>query len=300
MQLYKFLNFDGSPFHGGSGSWALPVDGAPGRWMPRIHDPGQCMRGYHLCRDEDLIYWLGPALYLAESRGPVIVSENKVVSCEVRLIRRIDTWFPGVAAQFAVECVERVIHYFEAAYPDDLRPRHALQAARKGAGVAFDTVGAYASAELASADADSDAWIDTETTDADAWADTDSEAASSWAAQAARIEAIATKAERANRGLKAARAARAATVAAARAAAAAAEAARAVGQARGNDVNAWGARAIRAVIRATTNAAEAAGAAKAATCADAWTHWAPAASPRNAERKWQNRRLLEILGWPPP
>ena len=50
-QLYKVLAEDGSAYHGGRGRWALPANGAPGAWMPRIAGPLEpCMRGYHLCR----------------------------------------------------------------------------------------------------------------------------------------------------------------------------------------------------------------------------------------------------------
>ena len=67
MRLYKILNEDGSCANGGEAVWSLPTkreDGTwqPGEWMPKIGGPLEaCENGYHACRQQDIISWLGPA-----------------------------------------------------------------------------------------------------------------------------------------------------------------------------------------------------------------------------------------------
>lgn len=152
--LYKVLNDDGSAFHGGTGKWNLPHGARPGKWMLAISDPIPCERGYHLCRREDLINWLGPAIYEAEGRGEMVEAPDKVVYGQARLLRRLDTWTERTARLFACDCAERVVHLCG----DDLRPREAIQVARLFAdGKA--TIGELSAARSAARDtAKSAAW----------------------------------------------------------------------------------------------------------------------------------------------
>lgn len=110
MRLFKVLNGD-KAYHGGTGVWSLPHDGQPGEWMPPIvGDLVPCENGYHLCREDDLLEWLGPDIYDAEHRGEMVVSDNKVVVREARLLRHYDTWNERMARLFACDCAERVAH----------------------------------------------------------------------------------------------------------------------------------------------------------------------------------------------
>ena len=85
MKLYKVLNRDGTPCHGGTGRWSLPHDGKPGKWMPAVAvDP--CCSGYHLCRLRDLPLWLGPAILTVEARGTIVDCPDKIVAAEARLL----------------------------------------------------------------------------------------------------------------------------------------------------------------------------------------------------------------------
>jgi len=172
--LFKVLNDDGSCCNGGTGSWHLPVknpDGTwtPGEWMPAVEgDLSPCSHGYHLCREQDLHRWLGPAIFEAEYRGEVerdatiqgpaagrhllqwwqrlvalarqeprrhmdarrvVEAEDKIVVREARLLRRLETWNECTARLFAVDCAERVVHLC-----DDPRPRRAIAVARRYAG----------------------------------------------------------------------------------------------------------------------------------------------------------------------
>ena len=157
--LYKVLNPDGTPFHGGSGQWSLPTKGdsgawTPGEWMPTI--AGElipCSNGYHLCQEADLLRWLGPAIFEAEYRGDCVNADNKITVREARLLRKIESWNERTARLFACDCAERVLHLYEARYPDDDRPREAIRVARAFAN------GAATEDELAAArDAARAAW----------------------------------------------------------------------------------------------------------------------------------------------
>ena len=130
MTLYKVLDTQGNPMHGGSGPWSLPTPDGPGEWMPPILDVVLCRRGYHLCRPADLILWLGPAIYEAEGRGEHLEADGKTVWAEARLLRCVDTWTERTVRLFVADCAEHVLPLFEGTYPDDRRPRQAIEAAR--------------------------------------------------------------------------------------------------------------------------------------------------------------------------
>lgn len=133
--FYKVLAADGSCFHGGVGSWPLPAkkDGTwtPGEWLKVEGALVVCRNALHLCRESDLLKWLGPLIYEAEYRGEVIEAEDKIVVREARLLRRMEGWNRRTARLFACDCAERVLHLYERRYPGDRRPRKAIEVARK-------------------------------------------------------------------------------------------------------------------------------------------------------------------------
>jgi len=103
MTYYKILNDDMTSIYG-KGKWIL------GEWMPEIEgDLVACKNGYHLCRREDLVDWLGPRIFEAEYRGDRVDSDNKIVVREVRIIREVTTWNERTARLFACDCAERAL-----------------------------------------------------------------------------------------------------------------------------------------------------------------------------------------------
>lgn len=127
VELYKVLGPNRKAHHGGSGEW-LPA----GEWMPAIKGEIEpCQRGYHLCRRDDLIRWLGPTIWVAEHDGELIEYADKVVVCKARLIRQLDTWNDRTARLFACDVAEHVLHLHETKYPNDLRVRNCIEIARK-------------------------------------------------------------------------------------------------------------------------------------------------------------------------
>ena len=133
-RLFKVLGEGRRPCHGGKGTWALPVGRRLGKWMPAIvGDLQPCIHGYHLCREQDLVAWLGPTIYLAEYRGERREADDKIVVREARLRVRLTTWNERVARRFAADCAERVLPVFEAICHNDRRPHEAIAIARQWA-----------------------------------------------------------------------------------------------------------------------------------------------------------------------
>ena len=132
MVLYKVTDEDGRSCSGGTGQWAVPDGEAPGAWMPMIADIMPCARGYHLCREGDLIAWLGPVVWEAEVApgAEVVEADDKIVVSSARLVRRLETWTDRTARLFAADCAEHVLPLFARECPDDMRPREAIAAAR--------------------------------------------------------------------------------------------------------------------------------------------------------------------------
>ena len=63
MKLYKVLDENGQACNGGNSKWLLSKSKRPGKWMPPVKgEIVPCSNGYHLCRKEQLICWLGPTI----------------------------------------------------------------------------------------------------------------------------------------------------------------------------------------------------------------------------------------------
>ena len=161
MQLYKITGPEGEACHGGRGSWFLPEGKRPGRWMPAIEgDIEPCENGYHLCRERNLVHWLGPVIWEAEHRGEFVEAEDKVVVRQARLVRRCGGWTEKTARLYAADCAERVLPIFEKEHPSDDRPRKAIEVARAFARGEIDDAAraaAWAAARAAASDAARDA-----------------------------------------------------------------------------------------------------------------------------------------------
>ena len=157
ITLYKVLDHNGKPMHGGSGCYPLPTADKPGKWMSPIKPLVSCHSGYHVCRGaEHLIHWLGPVIWGVETCGKVVEADNKVVCEQVRLVARVDTWNDRTARLFAADCAEHVLPLFEQQCPGDMRPRKAVEAARAYAREEINKMAlaaARAAGDVAAADA---------------------------------------------------------------------------------------------------------------------------------------------------
>lgn len=102
---YKVFGKGRMPCHGGSGKWP-----EPGEWLESSGPLRLCEDGtLHLCRRQDLIYWLGAEIWIAEASGETIVGEDKIGCLRARLISRLDTWNDRTARLFAADCAEAAL-----------------------------------------------------------------------------------------------------------------------------------------------------------------------------------------------
>jgi len=119
-----------------------------------------CVHGYHASRTawDALQFAPGPVLCLVEVE-PVEEHTDKLASRSRRLIKAVNV--ERELREFVADCAERVLHFYEEAYPGDQRPRAAIATARAYAkGEAMDgelnaaADAAYAAAYAARAAAD--------------------------------------------------------------------------------------------------------------------------------------------------
>jgi hypothetical protein len=122
---WKVLNKDRTAFHGGQGKWP-----APKRWLEVKGPLVPCQHGLHVCRQQDLVHWLGPTIWEVEVEGEQVVAENKVVVRRARLVQQLRTWNEKNARLFACDCAEAVLPLYEK-YNESKAPHNAIAVARK-------------------------------------------------------------------------------------------------------------------------------------------------------------------------
>lgn len=136
-KYYKVLDRNGRSCHGGDAEWSLPTcnaDGtwSPGEWMPEVKgELESCRNGYHVVTLEQLPDWLGERIFEVEVGDEIVHADGKSVVRTCRLTRECTGWNERTARLFACDCAERVLYLFEARYPDDGRPRKAIEIARR-------------------------------------------------------------------------------------------------------------------------------------------------------------------------
>ena len=129
MKYYKVLKSDGRCAHGGTGKWYLPKkqkDGSwkAGKWMPEIKGELElCKKGYHICRPDEVVYWLDEAIFEVEYDGEIVEGFDKCVVRKARLLRKIEAWEEINAPLLATDGVEHVLCL---CFPDDDRPRKVI------------------------------------------------------------------------------------------------------------------------------------------------------------------------------
>ena len=128
---YKLLDHGKSY---GDTVWPRPAGKRPGKWMPPIEGKlVPCENAYHVLETPaDVLAWLdrGNELLIVEWRGESERHGDKRAVTQARLVRRVKAWDAKAQRLFAADCAEHVLPIFEAAYPDDDRPRKAIDAAR--------------------------------------------------------------------------------------------------------------------------------------------------------------------------
>ena len=188
--LYKFLRTGMKSQHGNA-TWKV------GEWK-KEENINICNRGFHASNTplEAFGYVNGEVLAKVEVRGASVIEADKSCWEEMRVIKAYH-WTKQDSIEFAIYAAELVIDIYEKKYPNDKRPREAIEAAKKyvealksGDTDAADAAYAAADAAAYAADAAADA--------ADAAADAaDAAARAAYAADAAAYAAYAARAARA-------------------------------------------------------------------------------------------------------
>ena len=146
--LYKFLDANQTGRHSRK---RLPI----GEWITVDGPLRMCNNGIHVTTVESAVRWLDERAHLVEIRGEHIVGDDKLCCREVLIHPALPHWTRETIVRFAADCAERVLPIFEAKYPNDDRPRKAVEAARSGdaqrARAASAAAAAYAAADAASA-----------------------------------------------------------------------------------------------------------------------------------------------------
>jgi len=108
-QLYKVLARDGDDLvscNGGHGKWTL------NRWRSVSGELVPCKRGIHLCREQDLLHWLGEVIWTAEYKGERIDCEDKIVVQRARITSICEHWNERTQRLFAVDCARIAVNRY--------------------------------------------------------------------------------------------------------------------------------------------------------------------------------------------
>jgi hypothetical protein len=103
LRLFKVLNGLKS-CHGGSHTWTI------GEWVEVSGELIPCENGIHLCREQDLVHWLGKDIYEAEYDGKMVETEDKIVVRRARITNHLSNWNERTARLFACWCARQVAH----------------------------------------------------------------------------------------------------------------------------------------------------------------------------------------------
>jgi hypothetical protein len=132
MTYYKIMNNGKSPYANFDYTEYLPKNGKPGKWLPKIDKLELCKSGYHVTDAEHLIDWIdGNQLFEVEVKGKALKGDNKTTCQKIRLVRQVEGWNDKNLRFFAFWCAEQVLPIYEEKYPDDNRPRRAIETARR-------------------------------------------------------------------------------------------------------------------------------------------------------------------------
>lgn len=116
-------------------NWPLPVNGAPGEWLPAVEGELElCTNGYHACKRDQIVYYLDAVLAEVEfAEGSELLHGNNKVCGRgpARVVRLLDGWNNRTQRLFACDCAEHVLPLFESTLPNDTHPRSAIKVARR-------------------------------------------------------------------------------------------------------------------------------------------------------------------------
>jgi hypothetical protein len=142
MTYYKWLKPDRTTIYQGI-KWPKRV----GVWTPD-ETPKLCASGWHLATHRGIAQHArtNAVLWIAEGRGVQVAAEDKIAFTSARLVSQVGTLTQPIAVRWAAECAQQVLNHYEDRYPDDKRPREAIDAALRWAKNPTETNAAAANA----------------------------------------------------------------------------------------------------------------------------------------------------------
>jgi hypothetical protein len=121
---YKFLRSSLQSDNGNLSKWEI------GKWK---HEDtlDMCHFGFHCSRypDQAFSYVQGEILAIVETKGKSIIQDNKECWSDMRIVKAYH-WQKKDSVALAIYAAELVIDIYEKQYPNDDRPRKAIEAAK--------------------------------------------------------------------------------------------------------------------------------------------------------------------------
>ena len=166
---YKFLGLKNGKIKSKNGNCYWDI----GKWKKLDEELLLCKQGFHCSKKPvDAFYWVaGEVLAIVEVNGKSIIDADKECYEEMRIARAY-RWTKKDNVALAIYSAELVLENYEKIYPNDNRPRKAIEAAKKV--LKIDNVKNRAAAEAA-------AWAAWSAAEAVAWA-----TRAAWTAEATR------------------------------------------------------------------------------------------------------------------
>jgi len=110
--------------------WPVKV----GEWTAR-ETPVLCQSGWHGMKEKHVLSHLpsqiGASLWVVETRGAILHGDDKFCAPQMKLAYKIGTTTERNLRLFAADCAEDVLPIFWRVRPDDDRPKHAIEVARR-------------------------------------------------------------------------------------------------------------------------------------------------------------------------
>ena len=121
ITAYKFVNEDMKSKNGDQ-KWEA------GKWYKHEGKLSMCSSGFHACESplSSLKYVYGDRWFEVQARGKIVRKGDKVVASAMRLVRELDV--ETLLVPFSYLCARRVLKNFEEVFPNDDRPRKAIEA----------------------------------------------------------------------------------------------------------------------------------------------------------------------------
>ena len=124
MKRYKFLK-EGFKSNNGNCVWEI------GKWKKHKGKLEMCKSGFHCSKKiyQAFFYVQGEILAEIEARGKKLAEKDKEVYSEMRILRAWK-WQKKDSVELAIYCAELCLKNFEKVYPNDKRPRIAIESTK--------------------------------------------------------------------------------------------------------------------------------------------------------------------------